>query len=497
MNRLFKLAFAVASVGMITRVLAFLYKIFLSRTVGAEALGSYQIALSVFFTITTVSSSGIPLALSRKIACSNNGAERDRLVSSALLIAEGVGIVICAFFLLFPGLRKLVVKGVAETVFITLLPAVLSSTAYAIVRARFWGMGKFASYSLTETVEGLLRTALGVTLITTNAFGSSLIGASVAFVVSDVASAVILCTLYFTSGGKLARPTEIKPIAVSALPMTSVRFLTELVGSLTAIILPQIMINSGIPSAEALSDYGRMSGMVMPTLLAPATVIGALSVVLVPELATDDANGNVQSVTRKLATALSFSTIVSCIAIGVFVPLGPRIGLAVFADERAGTLMSVTAPLILASNLCSVGSSALNSLGKERVTMKNHAIGAVLLLATITFLTPRLKIYAMPLGMALSNITTCALNLCVLNKIAPVVRPVAKTVLTCIICTVSACATASLASIIMPGKTLYALLILIAVCIATNVALMRLGNVMEIRYFFAGIKKRPASSRAR
>ena len=45
----------------------FLYRVILSRTLGSEGMGIYQLALSVFAVLVTVTSSGIPLTVSRLI----------------------------------------------------------------------------------------------------------------------------------------------------------------------------------------------------------------------------------------------------------------------------------------------------------------------------------------------------------------------------------------------------------------------------------------------
>ena len=50
---------------IITRLLGFFLRIYLSRAVGAEALGKYQIALSVLSVLLTVIASGIPLTISK------------------------------------------------------------------------------------------------------------------------------------------------------------------------------------------------------------------------------------------------------------------------------------------------------------------------------------------------------------------------------------------------------------------------------------------------
>ena len=47
------------------KFLGFLYRIYLSRAIGAEGVGAYQVALSVFGFLFTLIASGTPITLSR------------------------------------------------------------------------------------------------------------------------------------------------------------------------------------------------------------------------------------------------------------------------------------------------------------------------------------------------------------------------------------------------------------------------------------------------
>ena len=47
------------------RLLGFIYRIFLSRNLGSEGMGLYSVALSVVGLIMTLTSSGIPITVSR------------------------------------------------------------------------------------------------------------------------------------------------------------------------------------------------------------------------------------------------------------------------------------------------------------------------------------------------------------------------------------------------------------------------------------------------
>ena len=65
MKSFFKTVALVSVFSVSEKFLGFLYRIFLSRTIGAEGVGLYQVALSVFGLFYTVACSGIPVTVSR------------------------------------------------------------------------------------------------------------------------------------------------------------------------------------------------------------------------------------------------------------------------------------------------------------------------------------------------------------------------------------------------------------------------------------------------
>lgn len=55
----------VTALSVAERGLGFLYRIVLSRLIGAEGLGLYQVALSLFSVFLTLGTGGIPVTVSR------------------------------------------------------------------------------------------------------------------------------------------------------------------------------------------------------------------------------------------------------------------------------------------------------------------------------------------------------------------------------------------------------------------------------------------------
>ena len=101
-KNIYKMAMMVTVFSVLEKVFGFIYRIILSRTLGAEALGIYQTALSVFAVLLAVVSSGIPMTISRlttKYRAENNINAQYSLLSAGLI--SGLAFAIPIFILLY------------------------------------------------------------------------------------------------------------------------------------------------------------------------------------------------------------------------------------------------------------------------------------------------------------------------------------------------------------------------------------------------------------
>ena len=102
MKSIFKSVALISVFSVLTRLLGFLLRIFLARTIGAEALGIYQVALSVFMVLLTIVSSGLTLIISRMTASyrvSQDKKASASLVTSAMLVGLAVSVILCLIIL--------------------------------------------------------------------------------------------------------------------------------------------------------------------------------------------------------------------------------------------------------------------------------------------------------------------------------------------------------------------------------------------------------------
>lgn len=421
-NNLYQTAALVTALSVAERFLGFLYRIILSRTIGSEGMGLYQIALSVFAVFVTISTSGIPITLSRVIT--KHKAEGDlRGERSSVTAAVVLTLAFCipvslvmffghdAFSFLFSDSR-------AENIFIIMLSSLTFNSVYAVLRGSFWGNRQFLAYSLIELVEEVVMVCVGTFLVVkATDILSGTRRAAIAVVVSYITSFTIAGIYFIAKGGRPASPKgEYRPLLSSALPITAMRTSNSLINSLVAVLLPQRLTVYGMSSAEALSEFGVAVGMAMPVLSMPSTLIGSISLVLVPELSENFYAGKHKTLKKNIETAIRTTVLIACLLIPFLFVYGRDIGLLIYSNEKSGEMIAASCLMLLPMSLSMISTSMLNSLHLEKQTLVFYLMGSALLILSIAFLPKYIGTYALVVGMAASFTVTALLNLRLLHK---------------------------------------------------------------------------------
>ena len=296
-------------------------------------------------------------------------------------------------------------------IFLVMLPALVTSSLYAPLRSWFWGRKRFLAFSSLELVDEVLK--IGFAMLFAGGLFASMTGAvgvAAALTVSDAASVLILFFMFFRAGGRLRRPQGTGELVSATLPLSAVRVLTSLSASLSALVIPRKLVEGGMTAAAAAAGYGRVAGMALPLIMAPVTVISALSVVLIPDLAELAAAGRYDDIRAKLRTALLFAAIVASAFFAAYVPLGKELGLFFFGDEEAGRLVSYAAVIIFPLALGSVTTPVLNSLGMEKCSFAGYVCGLVCSLPCIFLLPQRIGIYSAAVASGVGMAVTASVN---------------------------------------------------------------------------------------
>ena len=415
-------ATAVTALSTAERGLGFLYRIALSRLIGAEGMGLYQVALSLFALFLTIGTGGIPITVSRMI--SKSKAER-RPEDEASSVSAGIALSLIltlpvGLFLLFFGHKFpfLFSDERAFRVFRILLFGLCFSSIYAVFRGYFWGNKEFLLPSILEIAEETVMVIVGILLlqnVPNAAVGAE--KAAWAVVISYLFSFTASTLCYFFKKGRLSNPKkQLKPLFNATLPITSVRASGSFINSAVAILLPIMLVRAGFHNGEALSLFGIVTGMVMPILFIPATVIGSLSLVLVPELSEDFYRKNFTRLRKNIERGIGFSFLIACFLLPLFFAVGEDLGRLAFSNPKAGEMIVKSCFLLLPMSLTMISTSILNSIGFEKQTFTFYFIGAGAMLLCVLFLPALFGVYAYVIGLGISYVVTSACNLLFLYK---------------------------------------------------------------------------------
>ena len=420
MNKTAKSFTIVTGFAIVTRLISFVFKIWMSRALGAQTVGIYQISMSVLSMLFTLTS-GAPTVLSRKVAeaqATSDTKRQNSLTTASIILGLSISGGLCA--LLYGLNARLGVLFSDERclpIFLIMLPTLVTSTLYASLRSWFWGRKNFLAFSSTELLDEVVRIILAAVLA--GGLVSSLSGATgiaLAMTLSDAVCVATLGVLYFASGGRLTKPRGFKELTLRTLPLSATRILTALTASLTAIVLPRLLIRAGMSPADATAEYGRVAGMALPLIMAPVMLVSSLSVVLIPDVAELKSKGDMDGVRGKLSAAMLFAMLIAACFFVLYLPLGRHLGTLIFGDSEAGELVSYCSLLLFPISIAQVTTPMLNSLGREKNTFLNTVIGTLPVIPCILLLPKYIGVYAMAVGSGLCFGVTALLNCIRLKK---------------------------------------------------------------------------------
>ena len=403
-----------------TRLASFIFKMWMSRSLGAEIVGLYQIALSVLLMLFTITA-GAPTVLSRKVAeagVNGDTKKQNALLSASAVMGLGVSAVICAvLYSLGDRLSFLFSNTQCLPLFFIMLPTLVTSTLYASLRSWFWGRKNFIAFSSTELVDEIVKIVLSIV------FAGGLVGTisgargiALAMTISDAFCVLVLAILFFIAGGRIAKPKGFKQLTLGIVPLSATRIITSLGASLTALVIPQMLVKGGLSVAEATAEYGRVAGMALPLIMAPVTFISALAIVLIPDVASLRSKNDVGALRAKLSSCVTFGVVIASFFFAVYLPLGTSLGKILFGDEKAGNFVSYCSMMLFPIAIAQSTTPMLNSLGKEKNTLLHTFLGALAMLPCIIFMPRYIGVYAMALGSGVCFLVISIANFIVLKK---------------------------------------------------------------------------------
>lgn len=419
--------------GLLSRVIGFFYRIYLSRLFGEEGMGIYQLLSPVLALSFSLCAAGIQTAISKYVAASvakGNCKDSYRYLFTGLFLSLLLSVPCMLLLLMFSdfvAVHFLLEARTASMLRIIAL-SIPAGAVHSCINGYYYGIKKTMLPSSTQIIEQFMRffCVLAADFLARRSHTVPHINAAVVgLVVGECAAMLIsLLAIYFRfyreeAGGNtfgISRFCAVRDLLVLAFPLTVSRIVVNLLQSVEAVAIPSRLCRYGYDSVTALSVYGVLTGMALPLLFFPNALTGSMSLLLLPMVSEADARGNTDAVKNT-----TLKTIYSCLLLGAACTLffflsGPFLGRFLFHSELAGRYIRSLSLLCPFLYLCTTLSGILHGLGKAVSVFFVNVFSLSLRLLFVFFLIPAFGIDCYILSMVLSQLLSAFFYLFLLYR---------------------------------------------------------------------------------
>ncbi len=402
--------------GLLARFAGFFYKIFLSRTIGADQIGLYQLAIPVYSFCTALCGGGVQSALSKFVAeyraREDLKGARKILIAGLFLSVSSSLLILAVLYFCAPLVAGMFLHEDSCTILLKLMAFSLPfQMVSSCICGYFMGIKKIVPPALAQILEQLARIATVLLLYIISVRSGKIPGAPLMVfgqIAGEAVSAAYCAGCICFSGKKDSHPvlkrflhiTRWLPDARRSLMFSARRILTVsaplglnrmllcVLQAIEAALLPLMLRRAGMTSIEALSVYGTLTGMSLPMILFPTAVTSALGMLLLPAVSEAQALHKDTQLAGTVNATFLGSLLVGSFCLGAFLLFGESVGNIVFHSSLAGIYIRRLAFICPFFYISGTLMSVLHGLGKSSLLLIWNIFGFLLRLLCIICLVP-------------------------------------------------------------------------------------------------------------
>ena len=395
---------------IIVKVIGSLNWIILSRVLGGEGIGLYQMGFPIYLMAITVSSAGVPVAISiitsEKLANKDyRGAKRVFNVSLRLLLISGLLFSSALFFGADFLINQHIIRDSrAYYSIIALAPAVFFVTFLASFRGYLQGWQIMTPTATSEVVEQMVR------VITMLVFADLFMpyglayaagGASMGAGAGAFCALLVLMWFYLRLKRRLHAEIEaqddsipqesaghiIKRLLKLALPVSLTSLMLPIGANLDLLIVPQRLEVAGFNVRHATELFGYLTGMAVPLVNLATIFTAAMTISLVPSISESRALERFDAIRDKIRLAFRVAMIITfpCF-MGLFF-LAEKVAALIYnAPGAAGAIQTMSVG-ILFLGMHQISTGILQGLGKTAIPVINMILACLVKVVMSWWLT--------------------------------------------------------------------------------------------------------------
>lgn len=439
MSKFFKGTFILLIAGFFTRILGFINRIVIARSIGEEGVGLYMMAFPTFILVVTITQLGLPVAISKNVAeaeARGDHAEIKKILVVSLATTMALSIIFTPALILLAPILSTTLFTDPRTYYplVAIAPVVPVIAISSVLRGYFQGRQNMRPAANSQILEQLVRiTLIAVMTRTFIPYGIEYAAAAamVASVIGEFVSLIYLMTSFklkkrfklrkdffqFVHKGK----KTFKDLMEIAIPTMGSRMIGSVAWFFEPIVVAHSLALAGVVAIEATKQYGALTGYAMPLLMLPSFVTFSLATSLVPAISEANTQNNHKLIEYRLQQALRFAFLTGGLAVIVLYVLADPLMQLMYGSAKGSYFIRLMAPFFLFYYYQGPLQAVLQALNLARAAMINSLIGAIVKTAVIFLLAsqPSFGITGAALGIIVGFVLVTVLHFAtVLKKIA-------------------------------------------------------------------------------
>jgi stage V sporulation protein B len=412
------------------------YRIYLARLIGTEGIGLYQMAYPVYLIFLSMSTAGIPIAISKIIAEKVSLGRYSGIKSTfkaAWLLLFSLGLIFTAgMVIVAPWFSTCILADYRAVYGIwALAPGIFFMSLTAVYRGYFQGWMDMMPCAVSQILEQIVRVAVALVLailMLHQGVEHAAAGAAFGATAGGAAALGYLMVLHHIRkplfpadhGTKIRQSLvfDIKALARFALPISLAVILTPLLQSMDSVIVPKQLQGIGYSMGESTSMLGFL-GNCWAVVYLPLIITTAISTNLVPAIAAAQTGRKWSELRIKIEEGFRLTLSYLTPVLILVLLFGPEIYQILYGNKQI-TLLSWFAPAIFFLGMEQVSAGMLQGLGKPKWPLLNFAAGSIIKVTVTLIATgwPGFNLAGAALGTIGGAGITALLNLRVIRRSA-------------------------------------------------------------------------------
>lgn len=371
--------------GALVRALGFLMRLWVSRLLGAEAVGIMELSSGVHSLALTPAAAGLPGAVSRLTAKAEREEDRQRVLYAGKQLAARAALFIMPLYLIAsPWIARALgdARTLPSLVFFT--PCVLFIGLSSVYDGYCLGKSSALPPAVSELGEQIVRLLallfFSLWISRLSAAGRAAMPAAAGMIGegAGLLLAVALSGRTASFRGDRALSSIRRELRALSLPMILNRLSHTGLRALSNLIIPQRLSAAGLSHSEALSRMGMLNGMVMPLMFLPGLLAGSLAMVGGPAAA--------RCRTGRRLKALFFRMLLPALGAGALCAAGlyaaaPWIALRMYRLPELAGMIRAMCPMAVLLPTQQILSGLTTGLGLQKRALRHALLGAAVTLA--------------------------------------------------------------------------------------------------------------------